>query len=57
MNEHQPREFTCTTCGGRQQDFDWQNWSAPQDKGAHVQYPTAEDLEFIAFEADKFASS
>src|SRR5512141_1226995 len=42
--------------GGRQQDFDWQNWSASRagtgtagasqpDKGAHVQYATAEDLE------------
>ena len=31
--------------GGRQQDFDWQNWSAQPDQGAHVQYATAEDLE------------
>jgi curved DNA-binding protein len=31
--------------GGRQQDFDWQNWSAKPDQGAHVQYATAEDLE------------
>lgn len=31
--------------GGRQQDFDWQNWSAPPDQGVHVQYANAEDLE------------
>lgn len=31
--------------GGRQQDFDWQNWSAQPDGGSHVQYATAEDLE------------
>lgn len=31
--------------GRRQQDFDWQNWSAKPDQGAHVQYATAEDLE------------
>ena len=32
--------------GGQQgQDFDWQNWSAQPDQGAHVQYATAEDLE------------
>ncbi|MHB8776307.1 MAG: DnaJ C-terminal domain-containing protein [Anaerolineales bacterium] len=31
--------------GGRQQDFDWQNWSAQPDKGARTQYATAEDLE------------
>jgi curved DNA-binding protein len=31
--------------GGRQQDFDWQNWSAQPDKGARVQYATPEDLE------------
>jgi curved DNA-binding protein len=31
--------------GGRQQDFDWQNWSAQSGKGAHVQYASPEDLE------------
>ena len=30
--------------GGRQQDFDWQNWSAEPGKGARVQYANAEDL-------------
>jgi curved DNA-binding protein len=29
----------------RNQDFDWQNWSARPDQGARVQYATAEDLE------------
>ena len=31
--------------GGRQQDFDWQNWSAQPNQGAHVQYASPEDLE------------
>jgi curved DNA-binding protein len=31
--------------GGRQQDFDWQNWSAQPNKGAHVQYASPEDME------------
>jgi curved DNA-binding protein len=31
--------------GGRQQDFDWQNWSAQSGKGVHVQYANPEDLE------------
>ena len=39
--------------GGRQQDFDWQNWSAQPGaqtgaqpgEGVHVQYASAEDLE------------
>ncbi len=31
--------------GGRQQDFDWQNWSARPGEGVHVQYATPEDLE------------
>ena len=31
--------------GGRQQDFDWQNWSAQPGQGAHVQYANPEDLE------------
>jgi len=31
--------------GGRQQDYDWQSWSARPDQGAHVQYANPEDLE------------
>jgi curved DNA-binding protein len=31
--------------GGRQQDFDWQNWSAQPGKGSRVQYATPEDVE------------
>lgn len=31
--------------GGRQQDFDWQNWSARPGQGVHVQYVNPEDLE------------
>jgi curved DNA-binding protein len=31
--------------GDRQQDFNWQNWSAQPGKGAHVQYANPEDLE------------
>ena len=31
--------------GGRQQDFDWQNWSAQPGQGVHVQYANAEDLD------------
>ena len=31
--------------GGRQQNFDWQNWSGQPGKGANVQYANAEDLE------------
>jgi curved DNA-binding protein len=37
--------------GGRQQDFDWQNWSAQPGQGVHVQYTSPEDLE------DLFGSS
>jgi curved DNA-binding protein len=37
--------------GGRQQDFDWQNWSAQPGKGARPQYASPEDLE------DLFGSS
>ena len=33
------------TGGQQQQDFDWQNWSAQPNKGAHTQYANAEDLE------------
>jgi curved DNA-binding protein len=31
--------------GGRQQDFDWQSWSAQPGKGARTQYASPEDLE------------
>jgi curved DNA-binding protein len=31
--------------GGRQQDFDWQNWSGQSGKGTHVRYASPEDLE------------
>lgn len=31
--------------GGRQQDFDWQNWSAQPGKAARSQYTSPEDLE------------
>ena len=31
--------------GGRQQDFNWQNWSTQPGKGPSVQYGNAEDLE------------
>ncbi len=31
--------------GGRQQDFDWQNWSAQPGQGARVRYASPEDLE------------
>ena len=31
--------------GGHHEDFDWQNWSAQSNQGAHVQYASPEDLE------------
>jgi curved DNA-binding protein len=31
--------------GGRQQDYDWQNWSAQSDQGAYAQQVNPEDLE------------
>ena len=31
--------------GGRQQDFDWQNWSTQPNQGARVQYASPEDME------------
>ena len=31
--------------GGRQQDFDWQNWSGQPGKGTRTQYASPEDLE------------
>ena len=49
---------------GRQQDFDWQNWSAPHagtgpssqpDNGARVQYANAEDLEDLFGSASPYS--
>ena len=41
--------------GGRQQDFDWQNWSAQADQGAQVQYANAEDLEDLFGSASPYS--
>jgi curved DNA-binding protein len=41
--------------GGRQQDFDWQNWSAQPDQGVHVQYANAEDLEDLFGSASPYS--
>ena len=41
--------------GGRQQDFDWQNWSAQPDKGARVQYASPEDLEDLFGSASPYS--
>jgi curved DNA-binding protein len=41
--------------GGRQQDFDWQNWSAQPDQGVHVQYANAEDLEDLFESASPYS--
>ena len=41
--------------GGRQQDFDWQNWSAQPDQGVHVQYANAEDLEDLFGNASPYS--
>ena len=50
--------------GGRQQDFDWQNWSAQSagtgsasqsDRGARVQYANAEDLEDLFGSASPYS--
>jgi curved DNA-binding protein len=50
--------------GGSQQDFDWQNWSAPRagtgtssspDQGARVQYATPEDLEDLFGNASPYS--
>jgi curved DNA-binding protein len=50
--------------GGRQQDFDWQNWSASHagtgpssqpDNGARVQYANAEDLEDLFGSASPYS--
>jgi curved DNA-binding protein len=41
--------------GGQQQDFDWQNWSAPAGQGAHVQYASPEDLEDLFGSASPYS--
>jgi len=41
--------------GSRQQDFDWQNWSAQPDKGARVQYASPEDLEDLFGSASPYS--
>jgi len=41
--------------GGRQQDFDWQNWSAQPGKGVHVQYASPEDLEDLFGSASPYS--
>jgi curved DNA-binding protein len=43
------------TGGGRNQDFDWQNWSAQPDKGVHVQYASPEDLEDLFGSASPYS--
>lgn len=41
--------------GGRQQDFDWQNWSAQPGKGVRVQYANPEDLEDLFGSASPYS--
>jgi len=41
--------------GGRQQDFDWQNWSAQPGEGARVQYASPEDLEDLFGSASPYS--
>ena len=41
--------------GGRQQDFDWQNWSAQPGQGARVQYASSEDLEDLFGSASPYS--
>lgn len=41
--------------GGRQQDFDWQNWSAQPSQGVHVQYASPEDLEDLFGSASPYS--
>jgi len=41
--------------GGRQQDFDWQNWSAQSGQGVHVQYASPEDLEDLFGSASPYS--
>jgi curved DNA-binding protein len=41
--------------GSRQQDFDWQNWSAQPGQGVHVQYASPEDLEDLFGSASPYS--
>jgi curved DNA-binding protein len=41
--------------GGRQQDFDWQDWTAEPGKGARVQYASPEDLEDLFGSASPYS--
>lgn len=41
--------------GGRQQDFDWHNWSARPGQGVHVQYASPEDLEDLFGSASPYS--
>ena len=41
--------------GGRQQDFDWQNWSSQPGQGVHVQYASPEDLEDLFGSASPYS--
>jgi curved DNA-binding protein len=41
--------------GGRQQDFDWENWSAQPGKTAGVQYASPEDLEDLFGSASPYS--
>jgi curved DNA-binding protein len=41
--------------GGRQQDYDWQNWAAQPGQGEHVQYANAEDLEDLFGNASPYS--
>jgi curved DNA-binding protein len=41
--------------GGRQQDFNWQNWSAQPGKGVKVEYANAEDLEDLFGRASSYS--
>lgn len=41
--------------GGRQQDFEWQNWSAQPGKGARVEYASPEDLEDLFGSASPYS--
>ncbi len=41
--------------GGRQQDYDWQNWSAQPGQGERVQYANPEDLEDLFGNASPYS--
>ena len=41
--------------GGRQQDFDWQNWSGKPGQGASVQYANPEDMEDLFGSASPYS--